>query len=94
MDVFFRSLAREVGSRAAACLLTGMGRDGAEGLLELRLAGGHTFAQDQATAAVWGMPAAALEVGAAERGTPLDELPAALVRSLETRAERRSTATG
>lgn len=93
VDVFFRSLAREVGSRAAACLLTGMGRDGAEGLLELRRAGGRTFAQDRESAAVWGMPAVALELGAVDDGTPLDALPVALVKSLEARSPTRVGAT-
>lgn len=83
VDRFFTSLAREVGGRAAACLLTGMGRDGAEGLLALRTAGGRTFAQDQATSSVWGMPAAALQLQAVDVSTPLDDVPAALVRSLD-----------
>lgn len=87
VDRFFTSLARDVGSRAAACLLTGMGRDGAEGLLALRAAGGHTIVQDKATSAVWGMPAAGLEIGAADTGTPLDEIPASLVRALEKRVD-------
>jgi two-component system chemotaxis response regulator CheB len=81
VDVFFNSLARSAGPRAAACLLTGMGRDGAEGLLALRLAGGRTFAQDQATAAVWGMPRAAVEVGAAEHCVALEQVPQTLVRA-------------
>jgi len=89
VDHFFASLAREVGPRAAACILTGMGRDGAEGLLALRAAGGHTFAQDQATSAVFGMPAAALQIGAVDAGTPLDDLPAALLRSVEASAPHR-----
>lgn len=81
VDVFFNSLARAAGPRAAACLLTGMGRDGAEGLLALRLAGGRTFAQDQATAAVWGMPRAAVELGAAEHCVALEQVPQTLVRA-------------
>jgi two-component system chemotaxis response regulator CheB len=85
VDVFFRSLAACAGPNAAACLLTGMGRDGAEGLLELRLAGGHTVAQDEATSAVWGMPGAAVGIGAAEEITPLNDIPAALLRALGRR---------
>ena len=79
VDVFFSSLAQYVGSNASACLLTGMGADGAAGLLQLRAAGGRTFAQDRETSAVWGMPAAAFEMGAAERLLPLEQVPATLV---------------
>jgi two-component system chemotaxis response regulator CheB len=56
-----------------------MGADGAAGLLKLRQAGGHTFAQDRETSAVWGMPAAAAELGAAERLVPLHEIPSVLL---------------
>ena len=80
VDVFFRSLAHHAGSNASACLLTGMGADGAEGLLALRGAGGRTFAQDRETCAVWGMPAAAQQLGAAERLLPLQDVPSALLR--------------
>jgi two-component system, chemotaxis family, protein-glutamate methylesterase/glutaminase len=66
IDYLFESLAREYGSRATACLLTGMGRDGAAGLLALRQAGGHTIAQDEATSAVYGMPREAVALGAAQ----------------------------
>jgi len=79
VDVFFNSLAQYVASNATACLLTGMGADGAAGLLKLRQAGGHTFAQDRETSAVWGMPAAAAELGAAERLVPLHEIPSVLL---------------
>jgi two-component system, chemotaxis family, protein-glutamate methylesterase/glutaminase len=84
VDVFFRSLARSVGKNAAACLLTGMGADGALGLKDLLLAGGRTFAQDKESCAVWGMPAAAAELGAAQSLVPLEEIPNALVRSLQS----------
>lgn len=78
VDVLFESLAREAGSRAAGCLLTGMGRDGAEGLLRIRQAGGRTFAQDEATSVVYGMPREAVQIGAAERVLPLDAFAGAL----------------
>jgi two-component system, chemotaxis family, protein-glutamate methylesterase/glutaminase len=81
VDVFFTSLARAAGPRAAACLLTGMGRDGAHGLSLLRQAGARTYAQDAASSAVWGMPGAAHELGAAEALLPLDQVPAALLRA-------------
>jgi two-component system chemotaxis response regulator CheB len=71
VDVLFESMAREYGSGAAAFLLTGMGRDGAAGLLAVRSAGGLTVAQDEATSVVYGMPREAVLLGAAERVLPL-----------------------
>ena len=78
MDVLFESVAQAFGASAAACLLTGMGRDGAAGLLEIRRAGGLTIAQDEATSVVYGMPREALLLGAAQRILPLDEIGPAL----------------
>jgi two-component system chemotaxis response regulator CheB len=74
VDVLFESLATEYGPAAAACLLTGMGRDGAAGLLEIRRAGGITVAQDEATSVVYGMPREAVLLGGAERVLPLAEI--------------------
>jgi two-component system, chemotaxis family, protein-glutamate methylesterase/glutaminase len=65
VDVLFESVAAEYGASAAACLLTGMGRDGALGLLKLRQAGGLTIAQDETTSVVYGMPCEAALLGAA-----------------------------
>jgi two-component system chemotaxis response regulator CheB len=65
VDVLFESVAREYGAAAIACLLTGMGRDGASGLLDIRKAGGFTIAQDEATCVVYGMPREAALMGAA-----------------------------
>ena len=79
VDVFLESLAKHVTRNAAACLLTGMGADGAQGLLQLRKQGGRTFAQNRETCTVWGMPAAAHALGAAERMVPLEGIPAALI---------------
>jgi two-component system chemotaxis response regulator CheB len=70
----FASVARVVGPRAAGVILTGMGSDGAAGLLELRRAGGTTLAQDEASCVVGGMPAVAAAAGAVEEVVPLDEL--------------------
>jgi two-component system chemotaxis response regulator CheB len=80
VDVFFESLARHVGRNAAGCLLTGMGDDGAAGLLKLKHQGGRTVAQDQASSVVWGMPGAAEALGAAQNCLPLEAIPAALTK--------------
>jgi two-component system chemotaxis response regulator CheB len=78
VDVLFESVAQEYGSSAAACLLTGMGRDGALGLLKVRQAGGTTIAQDESTSVVYGMPHEAVLLGAAARILRLDEIGPAL----------------
>lgn len=78
VDVLFESVAREYGPSAAGCLLTGMGRDGAAGLLALRRAGAVTFAQDEASSAVFGMPREAIALGAARRVLPLVMIGGAL----------------
>jgi two-component system chemotaxis response regulator CheB len=85
VDRFFSSVAKYVGPNAVACLLTGMGEDGARGLLHVRAAGGRTFAQDEATCAVWGMPAAAAHLGAAEALVPLHEIPLAVLTAHRAR---------
>lgn len=75
VDVLFKSVARVGGKSVCAALLTGMGRDGANGMLAIRKAGGRTIAQDEATSVVWGMPAAAVELGAAQAVLPLEAIP-------------------
>lgn len=80
IDMLFRSALPFAGQTSAA-LLTGMGRDGAQGLLELRRAGALTIAQDQASAVVYGMPRAAVEVGAAMMSLPLDRIAEELLDS-------------
>ena len=78
VDVLFESLAKEIGGETVACLLTGMGRDGAAGLLALRHAGALTIAQDEASSVVFGMPREAIEMGAADRILALDQIATAL----------------
>ena len=78
IDVLFESLARNHGAETVACLLTGMGKDGARGLLALRHAGALTLAQDEASSVIFGMPREAIEMGAAIRVLPLDQFPGAL----------------
>jgi two-component system chemotaxis response regulator CheB len=78
VDILFESAAREYGPSAIACLLTGMGRDGAAGLLEVRRAGGLTIAQDERTSVVYGMPREAAILGGVERELPLTQIGPAL----------------
>lgn len=81
VDVLFASVARVAGARAVGCILTGMGRDGAQGLLEMRRAGARTVGQDEASCVVYGMPRAAFEIGAVERQLPLDRIAAELLKA-------------
>ena len=74
IDVLFESFAQELGAEGAGCLLTGMGKDGAAGLLAIRRAGGRTIAQDEATSVVFGMPREAILLGAAEQVMALDQI--------------------
>jgi two-component system chemotaxis response regulator CheB len=78
VDVLFESVARELGASGAGVLLTGMGRDGGAGLLQMRRAGAQTIAQDEASCVVYGMPREAALLGAAQRILPLSEIAPAL----------------
>ena len=75
----FLSAARVYGPRVCGVILTGMGRDGAEGLRAIKHAGGPTLAQDEATSAVFGMPKAAIDLGAVDRVLGIDDIARALV---------------
>lgn len=74
VDVLFQSVAREAGPNAVGIILTGMGADGARGLLAMRQAGARTIAQDETTCVVFGMPKEAIQMGAAERVLPIHEI--------------------
>ena len=74
VDVLFRSVAQQAGRNAVGVMLTGMGRDGAEGMKEMQEAGAPTLAQDEATSVVWGMPGACVELGAADHVLPLKSI--------------------
>ncbi|MFN7725547.1 MAG: chemotaxis response regulator protein-glutamate methylesterase [Rubrivivax sp.] len=80
VDVLFKSVAIAAGRNAAGIILTGMGDDGARGLLEMRTAGAATVAQDEATSVVYGMPREATKLGAAERELPLSAMASWLLR--------------
>jgi two-component system chemotaxis response regulator CheB len=75
VNVLFRSVARACGRNAVGAIMTGMGRDGADGLLDMKRAGAATFAQDETSCVVFGMPREAIELGAAEEVLPLSRLP-------------------
>ena len=78
VDALFSTTARAAGPSAIGVLLTGMGADGAFGLLEIQQMGGHTIVQDEATSVVFGMPRAAIALGAADQGTPLPNIARAI----------------
>jgi two-component system chemotaxis response regulator CheB len=80
VEVLFNSAAKYAGANAIGVILTGMGADGALGLLNMRQAGAHTIAQDEATSVVWGMPGEAVKLGAAEFVTPIEEITGKIIR--------------
>jgi len=80
VDVMFKSLAHNAGERAIGVILTGMGRDGAEGLLGLRRTGAMTLGQDESSSVVYGMPKVAFEIGAVTRQYPLDQIAMRLLQ--------------
>jgi two-component system chemotaxis response regulator CheB len=82
-------LAADCGAEVLACLLTGMGRDGAAGLLAIRQAGGSTLAQDESTSVVYGMPREVVSLGAAQMILPLDQIGAKIVQLLGTASGER-----
>lgn len=82
VDVLFDSAAEIVGKNAVGVILTGMGKDGANGLLRMRQAGARTFGQDEATCVVYGMPREAALIGAVEDVAPLAELPRRVMQAL------------
>jgi two-component system, chemotaxis family, protein-glutamate methylesterase/glutaminase len=85
VDVLFESLAVDRGAEVLACLLTGMGRDGAAGLLAIRRAGGVTLAQDESTSVVYGMPREAVLLGAAQMVLPLNQIGSEISQRLSGR---------
>ncbi len=83
VDVFFNSLNENYRGKILAVLLTGMGKDGAKGLLGLRKQGSYTISQDEETCAVYGMPRAAAEIGAAQFVLPLDKIAQVIIQKIK-----------
>jgi two-component system chemotaxis response regulator CheB len=88
VDVLFRSAAAHAGKNAVGVILTGMGRDGAAGMLEMRQAGAWNVAQDEASCVVFGMPREAIAVGAAHEVGPLQALPGMVLEHLQRHGSR------
>jgi two-component system chemotaxis response regulator CheB len=79
VDILFDSVAREAGDHAVGIILTGMGYDGAKGLLSMRRKGARTIGQDEQSSVVYGMPKVAFDIGAVQRQIPLNQIPQLLV---------------
>jgi two-component system chemotaxis response regulator CheB len=88
VDVLFRSVAEQVGRNAVGVILTGMGADGARGLKEMRSRGAHTIAQDEKSSVVWGMPGAAVALGAVDCILPIERIAEGLAGLNEEGEER------
>lgn len=89
VDVLFESVTRELGGRSITCLLTGMGKDGALGMLAARRAGAVTIAQNESSSVVYGMPGEAVRLGAAERVLPVEDIARSLIELSENAENRR-----
>jgi len=85
----FRSVAQSAGRNSIGVMLTGMGRDGAEGMKEMRDAGASTIAQDENTSVVWGMPGAAWQIGAVQSLHPLPQIAGRIIDLAGARPELR-----
>ncbi|HLD14015.1 MAG TPA: CheB methylesterase domain-containing protein, partial [Burkholderiales bacterium] len=82
VDVMFRSVAQNVGQNAVGVILTGMGDDGARGLKEMREAGAYTYAQDEKTSVIWGMPGEAVKHGGVDEILPLEKIPGGVMQKV------------
>ncbi|REL38700.1 chemotaxis response regulator protein-glutamate methylesterase [Rhodohalobacter sp. SW132] len=90
VDVLFNSVAEAAGVNASGVLLTGMGADGAKGLLAMKEKGAHTIAQDEASSVVYGMPKEAAKLGAASEIIPLQSISDAIIRSIKSKPFRQT----
>ena len=84
----FRSVARYAGGNSLGVILTGMGNDGAAGMLEMKQAGAFNLAQDEASCVVFGMPKEAIKAGGVDKILPLNDIPAAMLAHLKMMAPR------
>ena len=91
VDVLFRSVAEVYSNRALCLVLTGMGQDGADGMLALRDAGAETIAEDERSCVVFGMPREAIMLGAARHVVTLADMPARLAHCVQQRAHEPAT---
>jgi len=82
IDVLFDSMAQEVGNKSIGVIMTGMGRDGAEGILKIKKSGGHTIAQNEETSVVFGMNRVAVDLGGINEIVPLDEITSRIIRKI------------
>jgi two-component system chemotaxis response regulator CheB len=89
VDVLMHSVAMEYGSRAVGVIMTGMGRDGAEGLRELHRRGGHIIAQDRETSVIYGMNREVVQSGNADEVVPVDRIADRIIDALQSRAVSR-----
>jgi two-component system chemotaxis response regulator CheB len=92
VDVLFQSATRPIGRQVIGIILTGMGADGAQQLLALRQAGAITFGQDRGSCVVYGMPKVAFEIGAVEQQASPAEIPRLIIKTLQAKGSRRTTA--
>ena len=84
VDVMFDSVARYAGGNSLGVILTGMGGDGARGMLEMKKSGAYTIAQDEASCVVFGMPKEAIKMGGVDKILPLDQIPAAILTHVKS----------
>ncbi len=89
VDVMFRSVARAAGRNSVGVILTGMGNDGAKGLLEMKQAGAPTIAQDEASSVVFGMPKVAIDLGAVDKVVPLSDVPRTILDSVDRESSKK-----
>jgi two-component system chemotaxis response regulator CheB len=94
VDVLFNSVAQAAGRNAVGAILTGMGADGARGLLAMRAAGAYTLAQDEASCVVFGMPKEAIKLNAAENVVPIDAMADGILQGFSIQPQARRTALG
>jgi two-component system chemotaxis response regulator CheB len=88
VDVLFHSLAKSAGPNALGVILTGMGRDGAQGMVNMRQQGARTIAQDESSSVVFGMPKEAIQLGAVERVLPLDRIAQGILEDIKKMEQR------